>query len=287
MSISGRANVAGVVGWPVSHSLSPRLHGFWLREHGIDGAYVPLAVPPESFATSLNGLRLAGFMGVNVTNPHKEAAFAFAHKVDDSARLAGAANLLVFREGKVEARNTDIEGFAASVSEALGGEALRGRNVAVLGAGGAARGVLLALDELGAREIRVVARNVSRAAALVDQLRPAISAKLVCLSWADWQAAAADVALLVNATSGGLTGKPPLNLWVDPLPESAAVCDIVYNPLETPLLKNAMARSHRTIDGLGMLMHQAVPAFAAFYGVTPRVTPALRAELEKALRDDG
>jgi shikimate dehydrogenase len=283
MSITGRAKVAGIVGWPVSHSLSPRLHGFWLREYGVDGAYVPLPVVPESFAAALDGLRKAGFVGVNVTNPHKEAAFALADHVDETARRAGAANLLVFRERRVEARNTDIEGLKGSLAEALGAGAPTGQTVAILGAGGAARGVILALHELGAKEIRVVARNVSRADFLIGQLRGAVTTQLVSVPWPDWPLAARGVTLLVNATSGGLAGATALELSLDPLPSSAAVCDIVYNPLETMLLKNAHARGHRTIDGLGMLIHQAVPAFAAFYGVTPRVTPALRAELEKAL----
>jgi shikimate dehydrogenase len=285
MSISGRAKIAGVVGWPVSHSLSPRLHGFWLRETGIDGAYVPLAVARESLATALDGLRAAGFVGVNVTNPHKEAAFALADRVDDTARMAGAANLLVFRDGITEARNTDIAGFAESLSEGLGADAVRSRNIAILGAGGAARGAILALDKLGASEIRVVARNVSRAESLIVQLRPAVTAQLKAVMWSDWPREAEGIALLVNATSGGLAGAIALDLSIDPLAAGAAVCDIVYNPLETPLLRDARARGHRTVDGLGMLMHQAVPAFAAFYGVTPRVTPALRAELEKALRN--
>jgi shikimate dehydrogenase len=281
MSMSGRAKIAGVMGWPVSHSLSPCLHGFWLREHGIDGAYVPLAVAPDSFATALDGLRAAGFAGVNVTVPHKEAAFALAHRVDDTARMAGAANLLVFCGGLIEARNTDVEGLAASLSENLGRESLRGEVVAVLGAGGAARAAILALDKLGARVVRVVARNPTRANALITHLRGAVAALLDSVSWSDWPRAADGLALLVNATSGGLG--TALDLSLDPLPAGAAVCDIVYSPLETPLLRNARARGNRTVDGLGMLMHQAVPAFAAFYGVTPRVTPALRAELEKAL----
>jgi shikimate dehydrogenase len=287
MSISGRAKIAGVVGWPVSHSLSPRLHGFWLSEHGIDGAYVPLAVAPEAFTAALDGLRAAGFVGINVTNPHKEAAFALADQADSATQMAGAANLLVFRDGIVEARNTDIAGLVASLSEGLGATALRGRTVAILGAGGAARGAILALDELGARDIRVVARNIARADSLIAQLRPGVTAQLTSASWAGWPRAVQDVVLLVNATSGGLLGATSLDIALDPLPAGAAVCDIVYNPLETPLLKDAHARGHPTIDGLGMLMHQAVPAFAAFYGVTPRVTPALRAELEKALRNGG
>jgi shikimate dehydrogenase len=284
MNISGRAKIAGVVGWPVSHSLSPRLHGFWLREYGVDGAYVPLAVAPELFATALGGLRAAGFAGVNVTNPHKVAAFAIADRVDDTARMAGAANLLVFRDGKVEARNTDVEGLAACLAEELGVNALRGRSVAILGAGGAARGAVLALDRLGANEIRIFARNVARADALIAQLREGVTAKLGSTAWSDWPLLAKNSALLVNATSGGLAGAAALDLSLDPLPAAATVCDIVYNPLETPLLKEARARGHQTIDGLGMLMHQAVPAFAAFFGATPCVTPDLRAELEKALR---
>jgi shikimate dehydrogenase len=278
MSMSGRARIAGVVGWPVSHSLSPRLHGFWLRELGIDGAYVPLPVAPELFTMVLDGVRAGGFVGVNVTNPHKEAAFALADEADDAARLAGAANLLVFRDGIAEARNTDSMGLAASLSEGLGVEALRGRTVAILGAGGAARGAVLALDKLGASEIRIVARNVARADSLIVQLRPGLTARLGSASWSDWPRAAQNI-----ASSGGLAGAAALDLSLAPLPADAAVCDIVYNPLETPLLKNARGRGHRTVDGLGMLMHQAVPAFAAFYGVTPRVTSALRADLEKAL----
>ena len=284
MSISGRAKIAGVVGWPVSHSLSPCLHGFWLREYGVDGAYVPLAVAPELFATALGGLRAAGFAGINVTNPHKEAAFAIADRADDTARMAGAANLLVFCNGKVEARNTDVEGLAACLAEELGVNALRGRSVAILGAGGAARGAVLALDRLGANEIRMFARNVARTDALIAQLRKGVSAKLGSAPWSDWPLLAKNSALLVNATSGGLAGAAALDLSLDPLPAAATVCDIVYNPLETPLLKEARARGHQTIDGLGMLMHQAVPAFAAFFGATPCVTPDLRAELEKALR---
>lgn len=285
MSISGHAKVAGVIGWPVGHSLSPRLHGFWLREHAIDGAYVPLGVPREAFATAIAGLRSAGFVGVNVTNPHKEAAFAIAHAADDAAKAAGAANLLLFRDGKIDARNTDVAGFVASLTESLGTGMLKGKTAAVLGAGGAARGIILSLDKLGITEIRIAARNPERAKPLIAGLRT--SAKLSVVPWADWPAAAKDIALLVNATSAGLAGSVPLDLPLAPLPVDAAVCDIVYNPLETKLLKDARARGHRTIDGLGMLMHQAVPSFAAFYGTTPKVTPALRAELEKALRDGG
>lgn len=276
--------LAGVVGWPVGHSLSPRLHGFWLSQYGIDGAYVPLPVRREDFARVVDGLRRAGFVGLNVTIPHKEAAFAIAHDLDAAATEAGAVNLLLFGDdGRIEGRNTDAAGLAASLSEGLGAESLRGKQVVLAGAGGAARAAILALSGLGAAEIRIVNRNQARAEALAQSFVGRVSAQLVPALWSDWEQAAAGAALLVNATSAGMSGNAPLDLALEALAKDAAVCDIVYNPLETALLKAARARGQRTVDGLGMLMHQAVPAFAAFYGVTPAVTPALRAGLEKAL----
>lgn len=276
--------LAGVIGWPVGHSLSPRLHGFWLSQYGIDGAYVPLPVRREDFARVVDGLRRAGFAGLNVTIPHKEAAFAIAHDLDAAAKAAGAVNLLLFGDdGRIEGRNTDAAGLAASLSEGLGAESLRGKQVVLVGAGGAARAAILALSGLGAAEIRIVNRNQARAEALAKSFAGRVSAQLVPALWSDWEQTAAGAALLVNATSAGMAGSAPLDLPLDALAKDAAVCDIVYNPLETALLKAARARGLRTVDGLGMLMHQAVPAFAAFYGVTPAVTPALRSALEKAL----
>lgn len=278
------ARLAGVIGWPVGHSLSPRLHGFWLREHGLDGAYVPLPVRREDFARVIDGLRRAGFAGVNVTIPHKQAAFALCHDVDEAARDAGAVNLLVFKEsGRIEGRNTDAAGLAASLLAGLGGESVRGKRAVLIGAGGAARAGILALAALGISDIRILARNASSAEALVREFGARVSAQLAPALWSDWDKIAGDAALIVNATSAGMAGNAPLDLALKALPKTAAVCDIVYNPLDTPLLKSARVRGHICIDGLGMLMHQAVPAFAAFYGVTPSVTPALRAELEQAL----
>jgi shikimate dehydrogenase len=276
--------LAGVIGWPVAHSLSPRLHGFWLREHGIDGAYVPLPAPREDFAQIINSLRKLGFAGVNVTIPHKESAFALAHDLDDAAQIAGAVNLLVFKGNRIEGRNTDAVGLAASLVEQLGKDAFAGTETVLLGAGGAARACVLALSNLGAKKISIVNRNIARAESLARALQGKVSAQLIPTLFADWGKMAGDAALLVNATSAGMSGAPPLDLSLEPLAKTAAVCDIVYNPLETELLKQARVRGHRVVDGLGMLMHQAVPAFAAFYGVTPKVTPALRAELEKALK---
>jgi shikimate dehydrogenase len=280
MSLSARGKLAGIIGWPVSHSLSPQLHGHWLREHNIDGAYVPLPVAREDFTSALAGLGRAGFAGVNVTVPHKEAAFALAHALDEMALAAGAVNLLLIENGRFIGRNTDVPGLRASLAEALGAEGLRGQTVVVLGAGGAARAAVLACNQLQAGNIRVVSRQTSRA----EALKALVPTALTPFAWNDWARAAENAQLLINATSAGMKGAPPLALDLNALPRQATVCDLVYNPLETELLKAARARGHRTIDGLGMLMHQAVPAFEAFFGVKPHVSPALRAELEQALR---
>ncbi len=282
MMINAKTRCAGVVGWPVSHSLSPRLHAHWLNVHGIDGAYVPLPVAREHLAEALKGLQLAGFKGVNLTIPHKEAAFALAHSLDDAARAAGAVNLLVFRDdGSFEGRNTDAEGLCASLRAA--GVTLSGAPAALIGAGGAARAAILALDAIGAGEIRILNRHSDRAASLAFALAPFVTAKLKSVAWTEWPAAAFDAKLLVNATSAGMAGQALLDLPFDPLPQDAAVCDLVYNPLETELLQRAKVLGHKTIDGLGMLMYQAVSSFAAFYSVTPKVTCELRRELVQAL----
>jgi len=284
MSISGKAKLAGVIGWPVQHSLSPRLHGYWLDAHGIDGAYVPLAVPRERFAQVIQSLRATGFIGVNVTVPHKESAFAIAHELDDAAQAAGAVNLLIFDGGKIMGRNTDATGLAANLNEALAKNALQGRDAVLLGTGGAARAAILALAELGVREIRIVGRNLARAETLVREFSARVKMPLRAFAWNHWANAADGAGVLVNATSAGMSGKDVLDISLDPLPVNAVVTDLVYNPLETDLLQRAQARGNRIVDGLGMLMHQAVPAFEAFYGERPQVTPALRTELKKALR---
>lgn len=285
MKLSGRAKLAGVIGDPVSHSLSPRLHAYWLQAYGIDGVYLPLPVAKEAFALVLRGLRAAGFAGVNVTVPHKEAAFAVAERLDRMALATGAANLLVFHDGHMEGRNTDVTGLAASLETELGTAALRGKPVAVLGAGGAARAAAVAVQMLGASEIRIFARHRERADILVQGLSPFSISPMSVYPWDKWPQAASDIALLINATSAGLAGSPGPELALDVLPVETVVCDIVYNPLETAFLGAARALGHKTIDGLGMLMHQAVPAFEAFYGVGPAVTSGLRFALEEALRE--
>jgi shikimate dehydrogenase len=281
MSAGNSPRLAGVIGWPVHHSLSPLMHSYWLKQHDIKGAYVPLPIAPEHFGRCVGTMPLMGFAGANVTVPHKEAAFALSATLDEDARATGAVNTLLFEDGVVHGRNTDVRGFAASLTESLGDDAARRGPVAVLGAGGAARGVILALSRAGAPEIRIVNRTKDRAKNLARAF--AQSSNIRVVDWEDWARAFVGAKLLVNTTSLGMTGKAPLDVSLNDLPSGAAVADIVYNPLETALLKAARERGAATMDGLGMLMHQAVPAFAAWFGVTPKVTPELRETLVKAL----
>lgn len=282
MTLTGAGRIAGVIGHPITHSLSPVLHGYWLAEEKVDGALVPLAVAREDFATAVEALQRSGFRGANVTLPHKEAAFALAHESDAAAKAAGAANLVIFHaDRRIEARNTDMTGLRDSVRERLGD--LEGRDIVLLGAGGAARGAILGLSALKAARVHVLNRHPEKAAALVKSLMPLVTAKLDAGGLEEWGRLASNADLLVNTTSAGMKGHSPLALDLAALRGSAAVLDIVYNPLETPLLKDAKARGHLTIDGLGMLMHQAVPSFEAFFGVRPKVTEGLRAFLVRTL----
>jgi shikimate dehydrogenase len=265
--LSGKARLAGVVGWPVAHSRSPRLHGFWLERHAIDGAYVPLAVPPETFARAVGGLVACGFAGLNVTLPHKEAAFALCDEVAPAARRAGAVNTLVFRDGRVHGSNTDGAGFLAHL-RAEGVNPAAGPAL-VIGAGGAARAIASALLEAGCA-VSLAARREEAAARLA-----ALLPGLAIIPWAACGAALADHALVVNTTNAGMSGNPPLALDLARAPAALVVADIVYVPLETPLLRAARARGLRSVGGLGMLLHQAVPGFAAWFGVEPAVDDAL------------
>jgi shikimate dehydrogenase len=280
--VSGKGKRAAVIGWPVNQSVSPVMHSFWLRAYGIDGDYSALPVRPEEFEETVARLPSQGFAGASITVPHKEAAFALARERDEDATITGAANTVVFESTGVRGMNTDVRGFSASVIHTLGGDVIRGAPAVVLGAGGAARAIVLALARMGALEIRILNRTRARAEGIRNQLAP--FAKIDVLDWENPQSAFEEARLLVNTTSLGMIGKGKLELSLDGLPKDAAVADIVYNPLETELLATARIRGHRTVDGLGMLMHQGVPAFAAWFGVTPKVTPELRASLEKALR---
>lgn len=280
MSGAKKTKRAGVVGWPVGQSLSPPMHNYWIAEHGIDAEYVALSIPPEEFAETIGGLPAKGFVGVNVTIPHKLAAYGLCSSYDADARAAGAVNLLIFESGNILGRNTDAVGFSAALEDAFGPGAAQAGPVVVLGAGGAARAVIVGLIRSGATEIRIVNRTRGRAVALAKVFE---NAKIDVLDWGDWQNAFRDIGLIVNTTSAGMTGREPLDIAIDGLPPAAAVADIVYNPLETELLREARARGHRTMDGLGMLMHQAVPSFAAWFGIAPKVTAELRAVLEEKL----
>jgi shikimate dehydrogenase len=274
MTLSGTSKLAGVLGWPVSHSRSPRLHGYWLQHHGIDGAYVPLAVEPLNFSTAVRGLAQAGFQGANVTVPHKERAYALATSRDDFAARTGAVNTLVFgADGEIQGSNTDGFGFIENLRQGAPDLDLTRGPAVVLGAGGAARAILVALADAGAPEIRLTNRTRAKADQLVDDL--GVTARVY--DWHACEAALPDAALLVNTTSLGMAGQPPLDLALDRLPTGAAVNDIVYSPLTTPLLADAAARGNPVVDGLGMLLHQARPGFNAWFGVDPRVTDDLRA----------
>jgi shikimate dehydrogenase len=272
-TISGAAKLAGVMGWPVAHSRSPALHGFWLREHGIDGAYVPLPVKPENLRRALQDLPLLGFAGCNITIPHKEDALKAVDEYDPTARRVGAVNTIVVGpNGAIEGRNTDGFGFLESLRAAVKGWRAAAGPAVVLGAGGAARAIVAALIDDGAPEIRLVNRTPERAA----KLAKALAGPVRGVAWEERAKALAGAALLVNATSLGMTGQPALELPLDALPENAVVNDIVYVPITTPLLAAARARGNPAVDGLDMLLHQGRPGFAAWFGVMPEVTPALR-----------
>lgn len=273
MILSGNAKLAGVMGWPVEQSRSPRLHGYWLEKYGVDGAYVPLGIDPGHFGQALRVLALLGFRGVNVTVPHKEAALAAVDVVDPLARRIGAVNTVTVRaDGSLEGTNTDAYGFTEHLkASAPDWRPDRGPAV-VIGAGGAARAVCVALVDAGVPEVRVVNRTLGRAEALAL----AIGEPLRVLPWINRARALADAALVVNSTLQGMTGQPALDLDLTSLPDCGVVYDVVYTPLETPLLKAAAERGHKVVDGLGMLLHQARPGFKVWFGVEPEVTDELR-----------
>ena len=276
MILSGKAALAGVMGWPVGHSRSPRLHGYWLEQLGLDGAYLPLAVRPDDLESALRALPKLGFRGCNLTVPHKEAALGLCDEADANARRIGAVNTVVVGpEGSLRGRNTDAYGFRQNILQCVAEDGLDwsfdAGPAVVLGAGGAARAVLSALADAGTPEVRLVNRTRARAEALMQEMELAGSVH----DWGDGSALEG-ANLLVNTTSLGMTGQPPLAIDLAPLPKQALVHDIVYAPLLTGLLEAARARGNPTVDGLGMLLHQAVPGFAAWFGTTPEVTAELR-----------
>ena len=276
MIISAKARLAGVIGWPVDHSLSPRLHGYWLEANGIDGAYLPLAVAPENFARALEVLALLGFRGVNVTVPHKVAALDAVDVADPLARRIGAVNTITVRDGgSLEGTNTDAFGFIEHLKATAPDWQAKNGPAVIIGAGGAARAICVGLLDAGVAEITIVNRTLARAEALAT----AVDGPVRVLPWAGRANAVGDAALVVNATTLGMTGQPALDLDAAAIDDDAVVCDIVYAPLRTPLLRAAADRGLRTVDGLGMLIHQARPGFEAWFGVAPEITDDLRAFL--------
>jgi shikimate dehydrogenase len=279
MILTGHAKIAGVIGWPVSHSRSPRLHGYWLERYKIDGAYVPLAIGPAHVAQALRVLALAGFRGVNVTVPHKEAALAAVDVLDADARRIGAVNTVIMApDGSLTGSNTDGVGFLAHLRASAPAWSASGPAV-VIGAGGAARAVVAALMGAGVPDIRVVNRTRERA----EELVRSFDGPARVLPWVARHGALEGAALVVNTTTLGMTGQPALELDLDALLNDACVFDCVYAPLETPLLAAARARGLVAVDGLGMLIHQARPGFEAWFGVAPEVDEGLRRFLAEGL----
>jgi shikimate dehydrogenase len=263
-----------VMGWPVMHSRSPRLHNYWLGRYGLVGAYVPLAIHAEGLRAALRALPALGFSGCNLTIPHKEAALEIVDEVDPPARRIGAINCVVVRpDGSLFGRNHDGWGYIESIIEAAPDWRADAGPIVVLGAGGGARAVVVGLADRGAEEIRVVNRSFDRA----RELERTIGGPVRAIDWANRTDALGGAAMLVNTTSQGMVGQGALDIPLDRLPKSALVSDIIYVPEETPLLAAARARGNRTINGFGMLLHQARPAFRDWFGVMPEVTPELRA----------
>ncbi len=280
MSHPDRFLLAGVMGWPIMHSRSPLLHNYWLEKHGLIGRYVPLAIKVERLKPALRALPALGFSGCNLTIPHKIEALTMVDEVHEAARRIGAVNCIIVRpDDSLYGVNNDGWGYIENIVERVPGWRADAGPVVVLGAGGGARAVVVALLDRGAKEVRLVNRTPARAAAMKQQIGGAIEV----VDWADRHKALQGAAMLVNTTSQGMVGQPPLDVSLDHLPKTALVSDIVYTPLETPLLAAARRRGNPTVDGLGMLLHQARPAFKAWFGVLPEVTAELRQKIEATL----
>lgn len=280
MSHEKKYTLAGVMGWPVAHSRSPALHNHWIRHYGLAGAYVLLPVAPDLLGDAVRGLRALGFAGCNITIPHKIAAMALVDRIDPPARRIGAINTIVVeKDGALSGYNFDGFGYIQSLLDAQPGWRADAGPVTVLGAGGGSRAVIVSLAERGAKEIRLCNRSFDKAQALAAEFGAPVKA----IPWEQRHEALDGVALLVNTTSLGMKGQAPLDLALDRLPRQALVSDIIYVPLETPLLAAARQRGNATVNGLGMLLNQARPAFQAWFGVMPEITPELRRAIEATL----
>ncbi len=261
---------AGVIGYPVSHSLSPRLHNYWLKKYGVEASYDAFPLEPENPEHFLRMMAEKDFIGVNLTIPHKEAAMKWVDEVDDTAKRIGAINTILVQDGKLRGTNTDAYGFICNLKN--GGWKAAGRKALVLGAGGAARAVCVGLLDSG-YDIILANRTRARADEMAESLH---RSRIKVVEWNMAESAMHEIALLVNTTSLGMKGKGALDISLDTLPSHAFVSDIVYNPLMTPLLLRAAERGNKTIDGLGMLLYQAQLAFYEWFGITPEVTSELR-----------
>ncbi|EAU48219.1 shikimate dehydrogenase [Salipiger bermudensis] len=271
-----RIPLAGVIGHPVAHSRSPLLHGHWLKTYGLQGHYIPMDIAPDKLETAFRTLPDLGFVGVNVTIPHKEKVMEIADLVSDRATLIGAANTIIFRkDGKIHADNTDGYGFIENLRQGAPGWDPQAGPAMVLGAGGAARAVIASLLEVGVPEIRISNRTRNRA----EQLREEFGARIRVVEWVQAGNAMDDAALVVNSTSLGMVGKQELRVPLDGLQPGTVVTDLVYTPLETRLLRVAREQGCTCVDGLGMLIHQAVPGFERWFGKRPEVDDATRAAI--------
>jgi shikimate dehydrogenase len=269
-----RFRLAGVMGWPIAHSRSPKIHNYWLKLHRIEGAYAPFAIEPGKLGEALRALATLGMAGCNLTIPHKETALKLVDVVEAGAARIGAINCVVVGEdGRLTGKNYDGFGFIAALRAAAPSWEAKAAPAAVIGAGGGARAIVAGLLDAGATEIRVFNRTRERAQALARDFGAAVHAH----AWEERSAGLAGAGLLVNTTSQGMVGQPPLEIDLAALPPSAVVSDIVYAPLETPLLEAARRAGLVAVDGLGMLIHQARPAFRDWFGVMPEATPELRA----------
>jgi shikimate dehydrogenase len=273
--------LAGVMGWPVMHSRSPMLHNYWFKRHELAGTYVPLAIRPDNLAAALRALRPLGFAGCNLTIPHKQLAMTIVDEVDAVAKSIGAISCVVVRpDGSLAGSNNDCYGFVHSLKQERPGWRADAGPVVVIGAGGGSRAVCYGLAQEGAKEIRLVNRTLARAKGIAAEFGGPIRA----LPWEQRHDALEGAAMVVNTTSNGMVGQPALDLELDKLPRSALAVDIIYTPLETPFLAAARKRGNPTVNGLGMLLHQGRPAWKAWFGIEPEVTPELRAMLKKTIQ---